>query len=393
MATPAQWEPGSRGILMASGLGRLIDALRAEGREVLGPTPRDGAVCLGPIRTLADLPAGLTDEQAPGKYRLVPREDGALFGFNAGPHAFKRAFLLPEVTLVRLRRNKDDVEVTAGPPPAKPLALLGARACDLAALGIHDRVLSDGAHADADYASRRADVFVVAVPCGKAGGTCFCASMGTGPAVTSGFDLSLTELAGAGEDHRFVVEVGSPAGAALLSRVALSPAPAPAEDIAEARAIVERTAAAMGRHLDTAGIRERLQAHPEDPRWAEIATRCLGCTSCTMVCPTCFCTTVEDRTDLGGTEAERSRRYDSCFSEEFAYVHGGSVRPSLSARYRQWLTHKLSTWIDQFGSSGCVGCGRCITFCPVGIDITVEAAAIGRATDVDAAPAAAGDRS
>jgi ferredoxin len=281
--------------------------------------------------------------------------------------------LLPEVTLVRLRRSAHDMEVIAGPPPAPRVAFLGARACDIAALGVQDRVLRDGAYADADYAARRSDVFVVAVQCGKAGGTCFCTSMHTGPAVTTGFDLSLTEIVE--PPHRFVVEVGSPAGSALLDRVGV--VPAPAEDRAEADAIVARTAAQMGRTLDTDGLRERLQANPEDPRWDDVATRCLGCANCTMVCPTCFCTTVEDRTDLAGGEAERTRRYDSCFAVDFAHVHGGSVRPSLKARYRQWLTHKLSTWIDQFGTSGCVGCGRCITFCPVGIDITVEASSVG----------------
>ncbi len=385
MGMVAQWEPGSRALLTVEGLGRLLAALQADGREVIGPTPRDGAVCLGPVRSVDDLPVGLTDEQAPGHYRLVPRDDGALFGFNAGPHAFKRSLLLPEVTLVRLRRSAGDIQVVSGPPPAKRLAFLGVRACDLAALGIHDHVLADGPHADADYAARRADLFVIAVQCGKAGGTCFCVSMGTGPKATAGFDLALTELLDS--PHRFVVEVGSPAGAALLGRLDPAPEPAPPGDVAEAEAIVQRTAGQMGRTLDTHGLPERLQANPEHPRWAEVATRCLGCTNCTMVCPTCFCTTVEDRTDLTGTEAERTRRYDSCFSEQFAYVHGGTVRPSLSARYRQWLTHKLSTWHDQFGTSGCVGCGRCITFCPVGIDITEEAAAVGRP------PSGAGDRS
>lgn len=385
MGIVAQWDPGSRAVLTASGLDRLLAALRADGREVLGPTPRDGAVCLGPVRSTGDLPVGLTDEQAPGHYRLVPQGDGAFFGFNAGPHAFKRSLLLPEVTLVRLRRSADDIQVVSGPPPAKRLAFLGVRACDIAALGIHDRVLADGPHADADYAARRADLFLIAVQCGKAGGTCFCVSMGTGPKATAGFDLALTELVGS--PHRFVVEVGSPAGAALLAGLDPAPDPAPPADVAEAEAIVQRTAGQMGRALDTHGLPERLQANPEHPRWAEVATRCLGCTSCTMVCPTCFCTTVEDHTDLTGTEAERTRRYDSCFSEQFAHVHGGTVRPSLSARYRQWLTHKLSTWHDQFGTSGCVGCGRCITFCPVGIDITEEAAAVGRP------PIGAGDRS
>jgi ferredoxin len=130
-----------------------------------------------------------------------------------------------------------------------------------------------------------------------------------------------------------------------------------------------------------------LKANLEHPRWTEVAKRCLACTNCTLVCPTCFCSTVEDVTDLGGDQIGRERRWDSCFTLEFSYIHGGSVRRDGASRYRQWLTHKLAHWHDQFGSSGCVGCGRCISWCPVGIDITEEVAAIAAGA---AAPAGSG---
>ena len=143
----------------------------------------------------------------------------------------------------------------------------------------------------------------------------------------------------------------------------------------------------MGRELDTDGIKELLYRNYEHPRWDEVAERCLTCGNCTMVCPTCFCTTVEDVTDLAGEHVERHQRWDSCFTVDYSYIHGGAVRASTRSRYRQWMTHKLATWFDQFGSSGCVGCGRCITWCPVGIDITEEARAIrderGASADAD----------
>jgi ferredoxin len=236
--------------------------------------------------------------------------------------------------------------------------------------------------------ARRRDVFVVAVNCAQAGNTCFCVSMGTGPRATRGFDLALTEIAG--ERHRFVVEVGSARGAELLGRLDVEPAAA--DDVTAAAAIVARTADGMGRRLETAGVHALLTGNPEHPRWDDVAARCLACANCTLVCPTCFCTTVEDVSDLTGDHAERWRRWDSCFTLDFSGLHGGSVRATTRARYRQWLTHKLATWMDQFGTSGCVGCGRCITWCPVGIDLTAEVAAIradagvtpGRAVDGDA---------
>ena len=128
----------------------------------------------------------------------------------------------------------------------------------------------------------------------------------------------------------------------------------------------------MGRALDTGNIQGLLYENAEHPRWEQVAQRCLTCGNCTMVCPTCFCTTVEDTTNLAGDQAARTRRWDSCFSLDFSYIHGGPVRSSTRARYRHWITHKFAAWIDQFGSSGCVGCGRCITWCPVGIDVTEE---------------------
>ena len=109
-----------------------------------------------------------------------------------------------------------------------------------------------------------------------------------------------------------------------------------------------------------------------------MAERCLACGSCTSVCPTCFCVTTEDFTDLAAGLSRRVRRWDSCFSVDFTYIHGGNVRTSIAARYRQWLTHKLGSWHEQFGTPGCVGCGRCITWCPAGIDITEEAGVLRR---------------
>jgi ferredoxin len=197
--------------------------------------------------------------------------------------------------------------------------------------------------------------------------------MGTGPRAGDGYDLALTELLDE-DGHRFLVEAGSERGAEVLAD--LPSRPADGRDTAAADAAVEATAASMGRSMETDGLRELLQDNPEHPRWADVAQRCLSCGNCTLVCPTCFCSTVEDTTDLTGAESERTRVWDTCFSLEHSYMHGGSVRRTTRSRYRQWMTHKLSTWIDQFGSSGCVGCGRCIAWCPVAIDITEEVAAI-----------------
>ncbi len=362
-------------LLTVDGLSALLDALRADGFQLVGPTVRDGAIVQSEISGVGDLPAGWTEEQDAGTYRLKKRDDGALFGFSSGPHSHKSLFFVPRLRLFQIRRKDQSfvVERDAAPPPK--LCIIGARACDLHAIEIQDRTFLHGPHVDPDYAARREHLFVVAVSCGQAGGTCFCVSMNTGPKATFGFDIALTELF---DPHRFVVEIGTERGAQILARI--DHEVAGDDDIHAAEAKVAETARSMGRTLNTTGIKELLYRNAEHPRWDDVAERCLACTNCTLACPTCFCSSVEDTSDLEGQTAERWRRWDSCFTLDHSYLHGGSVHASTKSRYRQWLTHKLASWIDQFGTSGCVGCGRCITWCPVGIDITEEVAAI-RKTD------------
>jgi sulfhydrogenase subunit beta (sulfur reductase) len=365
--------------LANANLDPLIHALADGGYTVVGPTIRDGAIVYGEIKAHADLPIGWTDIQQPASYRLQKRDDEAVFGFAVGPHSWKKYLHLPTLRLWSAHcDSKGHIAVDTSEEDVPRLALLGVRACELAAIAIQDKVLMGGAAADTHYARRRSQVFIVAVNCIVAAGTCFCVSMNTGPQARGGYDLALTELLDE-TGHGFLAEAGSDAGAQILGRI--STEDACDDQIAAARKVVAKTAAQMGRKLDTEGIKDLLYANLENARWEDVANRCLGCANCTMVCPTCFCTTVEDRIDLGGNNAERVRQWDSCFTLDFTHLHGGSIRTSLRSRYRQWMTHKLASWLDQFGSSGCVGCGRCITWCPVGIDITEEAAAI-RASDL-----------
>lgn len=360
-------------VIDVDGLDALMRALAAKGYRVLGPTVREGAIVYDDVTSSRDLPRGWRDEQSPGRYRLVPRGDGALFGYAVGPHSWKRFLHVPTQRLWRAERGVDTVRIVGEPPAAERLAFLGVRGCELAAIAIQDRVLLGGAHVDPHYRARREGAFVVALNCGQAAATCFCTSMGTGPGVGSGFDLALTELVGA-DRHLFVVDVGSAGGAALLAE--LPRRSATTAELDAASRVVAATAASIERTLDTDGVHDLLLGNPDHPRWQEVAERCLSCGNCTMVCPTCFCTTVEDESALDGSAFARTRRWDSCFTADFSYVHGGSVRASTRSRYRQWLTHKLASWIDQFGGSGCVGCGRCIAWCPTGIDLTEEVRAI-----------------
>ena len=368
---------GDQLVIVRDDLDQLLGAIARRGFRLIGPTVRDGAIVYDDIASSADLPAGWTDEQDGGTYRLRRRDDDALFGYAVGPQSWKR-YLFPPTSVV-WRSGQDRAAAEAEAAAGSPMAFIGVRSCELRAIAIQDRVFLGGERVDPVYAGRREGAFLVAVNCGTAGGTCFCVSMDAGPKAESGFDLALTELLDGGR-HEFLVEAGTSRGADVLSEVAGRPASH--GDTQAANLVTERTAASMGRQLDTGGIKELLYDNFEHPRWDDVASRCLTCGNCTMVCPTCFCFSITEVTDLAGTEAAEQRSWDSCFTVDHSYLHGGPVRVSSRSRYRQWMTHKLATWIDQFGTSGCVGCGRCITWCPVGIDITEEAAAI-RASDGD----------
>ncbi len=367
----------ARAVVGREDLQKLLDAIRQEGFALVGPSIRDGAIAYERVERVEDLPVGWTDEQEGGRYRLKRREDDAVFGYVVGPASWKQFLHPPQVTLWRAIRRAKGFDVIADPFHPQRNAFLAVRPCDIRALEILDRVFMNPQFCASNYRQRRENLLIVAVNCGQAARTCFCTSMGSGPKAEGGFDLCLTEILEGG--HRFLVEVGSEAGQRVMAR---TPWREPTEqDEAAAAACTAKAASQIVRHVDVEGIKELLFRNVESAVWDEVATRCLCCANCTMVCPTCFCNTLEDVTDLTGNTTTRRRRWDSCFTSDFTYIHGGSVRLSPMSRYRQWATHKLGAWIDQFGTSGCVGCGRCIAWCPVGIDITEEVRAI-RASDV-----------
>lgn len=363
--------------LSREGLDRLLSLLRERGYRLIGPTIRDEAIVYDEIEGAAALPIGWTDEQAPGQYRLRRREDDAYFGYVLGPQGPRNHLTPPVEALVRIRRRPPEVEPSE--PPAPPLALIGVRACELAAMGVQDRVWTGGPFVDPRYAGRRQRAFIIAVDCLEPGALCFCASTGTGPEVREGFDLRLTELGG-----EFLLEVGSDQGREVAAAIGAPPAnPVDGEARRRGLDMAEETMRASPRGLDLDGLPELLYANLEHPRWQEVAERCLSCGNCTLVCPTCFCHRVEDRAPLQAEHGERVRSWDSCFTAEHSRIHGAEFRPQTRERYRQWATHKLASWVSQFGTSGCVGCGRCIAWCPAGIDLTEEVAAI-RSAPVEA---------
>ena len=342
---------------------RFLQVFKDRGFQTIGPIVRDNAIVYDEIDSCSELPIGTTDSQSPGEYRLKHRPDKAFFGYTVSPFSWKKFLDPPRQKLFSVQRK--GLVVQEEPDNENPMALIGVKACELAAIRIQDRIFMEGAFVNPIYKKRRDACLIVGVHCYEAGKSCFCASMGSGPNFQEGCDLLLTEFV---EEAYFAVEASSEKGNEFIKHLDLDKAP---EDVGwKIKDQLKQTANQISRELNSESARKVLKDNPESLVWDEVADQCLSCANCTLACPTCFCSTVEDTVDLTGEHAERWKTWDSCFTLNFSFVHGGAVRQTTRSRYRQWLTHKLSNWYEQFGTSGCVGCGRCITWCPVGIDFT-----------------------
>lgn len=345
---------------------QLIEQLGTAGYRCLGPMVRDGAIVYRPIGTSRELPRGIGDDQAPGRYRLTANASRHWFDWANGPQALKPLTFAPRETLWRARRDDQGrLEFIETIPEVEKQAVIGVRACDLAALALQDRHFKDDPH----YRARRAALLLVAVHCNRPAATCFCHATGDGPRATSGFDIALHEL-----DDGFLLETGSRRGESIAATLPLRDSTAP-----QRRAAAQATAAAIeaqSRKHPLPNLQAPLPARLDHPRWDTIANRCLDCGNCTAVCPSCFCHRQRDEATLDGSSSDHLREWDSCFTRGHSYIHGVVIRATTAQRYRQWLLHKLLFWHDQYGRSGCVGCGRCITWCPAGIDLTEEVHAL-----------------
>lgn len=369
MVSPARLELGETVAAEKAMLGQLIRELQRKGYQTVGPRIKNEALVYEPLQSVEDLPRGYVSEQAAGHFRLVRAGHNRYFDLIPGAQSWKQFLFPPRLDLFKLQRDGNRWKTMQGGEEAPAYAFIGVRACELAAMQVQDKVFLREDFIDPQYRARRERAFVLAVNCMHPAGTCFCASVGRGPRVGPGYDLCLTEL-----DDMFLVSIGSELGRTMLTGLAVSAPSAFLLGLAEGG--LQEAEKATTKGPGTAGLTELIETNLESSHWAEVAKRCLGCGNCTAVCPTCFCWDSLDRTDLTGTQTSRERVWDSCFNPGYSYTAGGNIRPSIRARYRQWMSHKFGTWQAQQGTTGCVGCGRCITWCPAEIDVREELSAL-----------------
>ena len=354
------------GLLPRSQFDSLIDTLNSMGAQCLGPIVQDGAIVYAPLGSSTAFPQGIHDQQSPGNYKLTADNGTRWFAWANGPQALKPLLFAPEEKLWQVEQDKAGrLKFQTIVPSQQLTAIIGIRACDLAALALQNKHFLSGLEADPAYATRFQHLLVIAVNCTHPAATCFCHATGDGPTATEHYDILLDEL-----DEGFAIKIGSIKGKEIvdkLSLLSLTESHLAAIDTAHNTARQQLT-----RRLPNTDIPALLFKQQESTHWQTIGEKCLSCGNCTAVCPTCFCHHTIEEPALDGTHSLRLRQWNSCFSQRHSYIHGITLRQETRFRYRQWLTHKFASWVQQYGRSGCVGCGRCITWCPVGIDVTEE---------------------
>ncbi|MCS7277381.1 MAG: 4Fe-4S dicluster domain-containing protein [Aquificaceae bacterium] len=354
---------GRHYVLNLEGFSELFERLKEEYR-IIAPKIKDGVILYSDVESLKDLPFGIRNVEFPG-FCSLERVEG-FFTYTHPVNSIKSFIHPPQLKLMKVIKSEEGLKFQVSYPEDK-FCFFDVRACDLSALSVLDKVfLSSNPHPDPYYWNLRREAFIVAVNCTYATHTCFCTTMGNGPEVKESYHLLITEL-----DGEFLIEVGLEKGRELMESLK-NKRYVEEGDFEKKKERIERAISFMEKAFEREGLPQKLYERMDCRHWEYLDKKCLACTSCTQVCPTCFCFDIVENNHPEFEESERVRVWDSCFSPEFATVHRYNLRQSIHSRYRQWLMHKFAYWVDQFGVFGCVGCGRCITWCPVGIDIRQE---------------------
>ncbi|MBS7611619.1 4Fe-4S dicluster domain-containing protein [Candidatus Bathyarchaeota archaeon] len=320
-------------------LQRLLDEFTKHGYTVYGPIVKGKSWVFSKVSSIRELDLNYTRTILPPKKLLHPVKNRIFdFKLNDGFEVFESCNV-------------------------KNIVIFGIHPCDLRAIEKLDEFFSQHPE-DVCYEARRKRTLIVGLTCNAVDEKCFCNSLGTGPEASTGFDILITQIS----DGFFLVEVGSSKGLDILKTLDL--AEAKPEHFEAKRKHIEHLKSSFTKTADFEGLATLAKDKLDHKIWVETAERCLSCGNCSMVCPVCYCFDLYDSLDLTLKEGVRIMELDSCQLLEYAEVAlGGNFRKERSQRLRHWLLCK-------FGAAGgstytsCIGCGRCIVYCPANIDLT-----------------------
>ncbi len=267
----------------------------------------------------------------------------------------KSLFLPQSEVLLRYKSRVNRLEEDITTP--KPRIIMGIRPCDATALTLLDTVFDQEDYRDPYWSAKRDATLLIGMGCVEPPQTCFCTTVGYGPFSHAGLDAMITEVV-----DSYMVEVFSDRVNELFSDLPI--ASQAQENLVND--IQLRAKKSMSPAFETTNLKGTLDQIFESDYWEKIAESCLGCGICTFLCPTCFCFDIVDEVQRN----ERVRNWDTCMFRIYSQeASGHNPRPTRSERTRQRLMHKFSYWLDHIGKIGCTGCGRCVRYCPVGLDI------------------------
>ena len=270
--------------------------------------------------------------------------------------------------LMAFKTEGKKIEIIDTRKESEDFILFGVKACDVKSLEVLDQVfLSDTD--DSYYATKREHAAIISMVCARPVETCFCKTFVI-DCTAPGGDVVCTKT-----DDGYCFEAVTEKGEKLLSSLELEDCDSSAADDAKAktRAIMERlpladlTADAFG-----AGKTDK---YFDDPKWKELSEACLGCGTCTFVCPTCQCYDIKDFNT--GNGVIRFRCWDSCMYSDFTKMSAGQPRLTQKERFRQRFMHKLVYFPERYGMFSCVGCGRCLARCPISMNIVKVMRSLG----------------
>lgn len=289
----------------------------------------------------------------------------------------KELFFPQTEELVRFRTAGKNIHIEEGDRSNEAFTVFGVRACDVKSLDILDRVFTEEP-ADSYYTARRENGVIIALACTHPSENCFCNTFGIAPEAPGG-DISAWKTA-----THYYFEANTEKGRRLMAELETLTQECDSEAVEERkREIAELMRRLPLKNLGTEGFGGGQTARLFDsPAWEELSATCLGCGSCTMVCPTCQCYDIKDFNT--GNGVIRYRCWDSCMYSEFTQMAHGNNRPTQKERFRQRFMHKLVYYPENNnGIFGCVGCGRCLSACPINMSIVKVMSKLGGKTDAE----------